>query len=83
MKQGRKNAKAVLEERFEKAIDAAAMRDGAAGTDDYLADWRKGAPETVEGEDLDAIAQATVARLHAEFDNARLKELIANGGRAA
>ena len=83
VKQGRKNAKVQLEERFEKAIDMAAMKDGAAGTDDYLADWRRGEPESIEGDDLDAIAAEAAAKLHADFDNDRLKELIANGGRAA
>ena len=82
IKQGRKSAKAQLEDRFEKAVDMAAMKDGAAGSDAYLADWRRGDPTPVEGEDMDALAQAAVARLHAEYDNERLKGLIANGGHA-
>ena len=38
---GRRAAKAPLPERFEQAIDRAAMKTGAAGTDEYLAEWRK------------------------------------------
>ncbi|MDC1501210.1 virulence factor, partial [Octadecabacter sp.] len=38
---GRRAVKIQLTERFEQAIDRAAMKSGAAGTDDYLADWRK------------------------------------------
>ena len=37
---GRKAAKLPLPERFEQAIDRAAMTSGLAGTDDYLAQWR-------------------------------------------
>jgi hypothetical protein len=37
---GRRATKVKLSERFEQAIDRAAMASGAAATDDYLADWR-------------------------------------------
>ncbi|MDC0115872.1 virulence factor [Octadecabacter sp.] len=78
---GRRGVKIQLTERFEQAIDRAAMKSGAAGTDDYLADWRKAAPVTVEGADAD-VAAAEAARLEAEYDKDRLKVLIDNGGRA-
>ncbi len=42
IKQGRKSAKRELSLRFTEAIDMCAMRTGAAETDDYLAEWRKG-----------------------------------------
>ena len=35
-KAGRKSAKKMLSDRFQEAIDRAAMRSGAAGTDEYL-----------------------------------------------
>lgn len=76
---GRRGAKAQLPERFEQAIDRAAMKVGAAETDAYLAEWRKAAPYPVEGE-AEEIARAEAARLDAEFDAARLRELIANDG---
>lgn len=76
---GRRGAKRQLPERFEQAIDRAAMKTGAAGTDDYLAEWRKAAPYTVEGE-ADAVAAAEAARLDTEYDQERLKALIANDG---
>ena len=78
---GRRGVKVKLSERFEQAIDRAAMASGAASTDAYLADWRKAPPYTVEGEDA-AVAEAEAARLEREYDNERLKALIANGGRA-
>ena len=76
---GRRGTKKPLEERFEQAIDHAAMKTGAAGTDDYLAEWRKAAPYTVEG-DPNAVLDAEVARLQAEYDPDRIKALIANDG---
>ena len=78
---GRRAAKVQLPERFEQAIDRAAMKTGAAATDDYLAEWRKAEPFVVEGDAAD-IAQAEAARLDAEYDKDRILELIANGGRA-
>ncbi len=68
-----------LPERFEQAIDRAAMKVGADGTDAYLAEWRKGEPYAVDGE-ASAIAAAETARIDAEYDAARLKTLIANDG---
>ena len=76
---GRRAAKVQLSERFEQAIDRCAMKIGAKDADAYLAEWRKAPVGEVEGEP-DAIASAEAARLEAEFDTARLKELIASDG---
>lgn len=84
IRQGRTRFTANLPERFEKAVDAAAMRDGETSTDDYLAEFKRTAPVEVEGEGdaLQALADARAAELDAEFDTERLRALIANGGRA-
>lgn len=79
VKQGRKAAKRPLAERFEQAIDRCAMRVGARDTDAYLAEWRRGGQIEVEG-DIEEVAAAEAARLEAEFDEARLKALVADGG---
>ena len=76
---GRRGSKRPLPERFEQAIDRAAMKSGAEGTDDYLAGFRKAAPYEVEGEDKDA-AEAEAARIDAEYGPQRLKALIDNDG---
>lgn len=78
---GRRGAKAVLPERFEQAIDRAAMKAGAKDDDAYLAGFRKAAPVEVEG-DAQEVANAEAARLDAAYDPDRLKALIANDGRA-
>ncbi|PLX39590.1 MAG: hypothetical protein C0606_03585 [Hyphomicrobiales bacterium] len=77
---GRKAAKRPLGERFVAAIDRCAMRTGAADTDAYLAEWRRGAPHPVEG-DLEALASEAEARIEAEYDTDRLNQLVAAGGR--
>ena len=79
-KQKRTTAKRVLPERFEKAIDRAAMRSGARDSDAYLAEWRRGEP-TPCGDDLEAEAAAAAERLDAEYDDDRLAALVAAGGR--
>lgn len=76
---GRRGSKRQLAERFEQAIDRCAMKIGAKDTDTYLAEWRKAAPYAVDG-DPDAVAGAEAARLEADYDDARLKALIANSG---
>lgn len=78
---GRRGTKAQLPERFEQAIDRAAMKSGAAGTDEYLSEWRKGTPYQVEGDPAEIIASET-ARIEQEYDTERMKVLIENGGKA-
>ena len=77
----REQAKIELDRRLALAIDEAAMRDGADSTDDYLADWRRGAPVECSDE-LEAEARRVAERLEAEFDGKLLAELVNSGGRA-
>ena len=76
---GRNKAKKQLPERFEQAIDRAAMKIGASDSDAYLEEWRKAAPYDMEGEPAD-IVEAEAARIDKEYDQERIKELIANDG---
>lgn len=76
---GRRGSKRQLPERFEQAIDRAAMKVGAEETDAYLAEWRKADPMQIDG-DPDAIADAELARIDAEYDRDRIKQLIDNDG---
>lgn len=76
---GRAGAKAPLPERFEQAIDRCAMKIGARDSDAYMAEWRKAAPYPVEG-DAQQVANAEAARLDAAYDDARIRDLIANNG---
>jgi len=76
---GRSGAKHPLPERFEQAIDRAAMKVGASDTDAYLAEWRRAPAFSVDGDPAD-VAAAQAARIDAEYDRDRIKALIANDG---
>ena len=83
VKAGRRNqAKRELPLRFTEAIDMAAMRTGAAETDDYLAEWRRGDPTQV-GDDLEAEAQSAMDAIEKKYDKDRLVALVKNGGKEA
>ena len=75
----RRRARAELPERFAKAIDAAAMKAGAADTDRYLSDWRRSDPVACS-DDLEAAVQAEAERLSGLFDAQQLASLVRNGG---
>jgi gamma-glutamyl:cysteine ligase YbdK (ATP-grasp superfamily) len=81
-KAGRRTARRQLPERFEQAIDRAAMRAGLAGTDAYLEQWRRADPVPC-GDDLEAEAEAAAAALAAEYTVEKVRELVANGGNSA
>ncbi len=76
---GRRGAKRQLAERFEQAIDRAAMKVNAKDADAYLAEWRKAPAVTMDGDPED-LATSEAARLEAEYDAERIKTLIANDG---
>ncbi len=82
VRQGRRTAKRELPARFAEAIDMAAMRSGASGTDDYLAEWRRGEPVAV-GDDLEAEADRAATEIETQFDKERLVALVNSGGRNA
>jgi hypothetical protein len=75
---GRTTAKAVLDERFQVAIDRAAERAGKRSTDDYLAQWRRVQRDC--GEDLETEAGAEARRLEADYGKDRLERLVSDGG---
>jgi cvfA/B/C family virulence factor len=75
---GEASARVQLDDRFEKAIDAAAMRAGLAGSDDYLAEWRRESRDC--GPDLEREVADEAARLEAAFPPEELRRLIRAGG---
>ena len=78
---GRRATKRQLPERFEQAIDRAAMKSGQQSTDDYLAEWRKAKPLKVEG-NPETIAKEQAEKLETEYDKEKLILLVNNNGRA-
>jgi hypothetical protein len=73
------SARAQLSERFQKAVDAAAMRAELVDMDLYLEEWRQEARPC--GDDLEAEVAAEVERLEAAFDRDVLLQLTRSGGR--
>jgi len=78
-KRGRDAAKVQLSQRFQEAVDRAAMRAGKGSSDAYLADWARSAPRPC-GDDLKAEAAAEAARLESKFTDADLEQLIRTKG---
>jgi hypothetical protein len=75
---GDESARAQLPDRFQLAIDAAAMRAGLVGSDAYLDEWRR---ETRPcGDDLETEVAAEVERLEAEHPREVLLALTRSGG---
>lgn len=82
VKKGRDAAKVQLTERFEKAIDRAAMKANLRDTDSYLAEWRRATPVVVSDENMQATADAKAKEIETEFDDEKLKTLVDAGGLA-
>jgi hypothetical protein len=78
-KEGRRAARAQLPERFQEAIDAAAMRAGLIGTDAYLAEWRREPREC--GDDLESEVAEEAAWLEAAYPDDALDRLVSTDGR--
>jgi hypothetical protein len=81
-KRGRETAKVILPQRFQEAVDRAAMRAGKGSSDAYLADWRRSVPRSCS-DDLQAEAAAEAARLEGTFTAEALERLIRAKGVAA
>ncbi len=74
VKQGRKSAKVQLSDRFQVAIDRAAMRAGKGSSDAYLEDWRRCQRDC--SNDLQTEATAEAERLETGYSEQRLESLI-------
>lgn len=57
VRSGGKRLGRPLSQRFQVAIDEAAMRDGKSGSDEYMAEWRMSAWQRRDG-DPDALVDA-------------------------
>ena len=64
-----------LSQRFQEAVDRAAMRAGRGSSDAYLADWKRSDLREC-GNDLAAEAGAEATRQEARYTDADLERLI-------
>ncbi|GIR40750.1 MAG: virulence factor [Pseudomonadota bacterium] len=80
VRRGRDKAKVMLSNRFQVAIDRAAMRAGRGGSEQYLEDWRR---ETslleTQGTPSD-VAASIASEIEKKFSDEDIKTLIKNKG---
>jgi hypothetical protein len=75
IKRGRETAKVQLSQRFQEAVDRAAMRAGKGSSDAYLADWKRSPPRACS-DDLEAEAAREAAMLEARYSDEDLERII-------
>ena len=78
VQRGRRREKVLLGERFQKAIDRAAMRAGKGGSGPYLAEWRRESSTVELDGELREIALAEANRFEEAFSDERLEALVRN-----
>ena len=77
-KSGRNRAKVQLSERFQKAIDRAAMKAGRQGSEAYLQDWQR--TREICERDLDAVVKKAAEQLEQRYTDEKLEKLVRSGG---
>jgi hypothetical protein len=80
-KKGRETAKVMLSQRFQEAIDRAAMRAGKGGSEAYMSEWRRESAPC--SDDLQAEADTAAERLESAYSDADLTALTQAQGRSA
>lgn len=79
VKKGRQAARVQLSDRFQQAIDRAAMRAGKGSSEAYLADWQR-SPARDCGDDLQAEADAEALQLEQRYSDDDLNQLVRQKG---
>ena len=82
IQKGRNRIKQMLEHRFQKAIDRAAMRAGKGGSDAYINEWRRVTEIIDERSDIEALLIREVTQLEKKYSDSELLNLIRNHGAA-
>ncbi|MDE0840614.1 MAG: virulence factor [Porticoccaceae bacterium] len=76
VKRGRDRGKAILSQRFQEAIDRAAMRAGKGGSDEYLADWRRESSALEAEGSPQVLAEQIAAEIEREYSDQDIKKLV-------
>ena len=74
-RKGRETSKILLGERFQDAIDRAAMRAGKGSSDAYMSEWRRDAVPCGD-DDLEAVVKARADELETGFSDEDLLALV-------
>ncbi|MGH8204809.1 MAG: virulence factor [Burkholderiales bacterium] len=78
-RRGRATAKVKLSDRFQEAVDRAAMRAGKGSSDLYLAEWKRSEP-TPCGDDIEQEAAELARRIEERYRDDDLERLVRNMG---
>lgn len=81
VQRGRRREKVMLSDRFQEAIDRAAMRAGKGSSGPYLAEWRRETTTLNAAGELRDIARAEARRFEQAFSDERLESMIRDHGR--
>jgi hypothetical protein len=79
VRRGRETAKAKLSDRFQEAIDRAAMRAGKGSSHLYLEEWRRSDPIPCS-DDIEQEAAAEASRIEAKYTDEDLERLVRTKG---
>ena len=80
VRRGRDKAKVMLSNRFQVAIDRAAMRAGRGGSEQYLEDWRRETSILDTDGELGEIAKSIASEIESRFSDEDIKALVKNKG---
>ena len=80
VRRGRDKAKVMLSNRFQVAIDRAAMRAGRGGSEQYLEDWRRETSLLETQGTLSDVAASIASEIEKKFSDEDIKTLIKNKG---
>ena len=79
--QGRLREKGLLSQRFQDAIDRAAMRAGKGSSSEYLADWRRIYEPCDEALNIKDSLANDLKKIETEYSDQRLLQLIRQHGK--
>jgi hypothetical protein len=79
VKKGKETAKRMLSNRFQKAIDIAAMRSQSHTSNDYLAEWHRGRPKEC-GNDINTEADVALSLVEFDYNEERLTAITKLNG---
>ena len=77
---GRKKARKILTERFQKSIDRAAMIADRAASGDYLEEWHRVEEALNSDESIEELVKLESSFLETSYDDDKLERLIRTGG---
>ncbi len=82
IKRGREKGKVLLTDRFQEAIDRAAMRAGKGSSDAYIDEWRSDTTKYDTELPLAEAAANEAATIEAQYDAELIKRMVKNNGHA-